>query len=59
MADPSPIDRIERALARIEHAALARIDDSERLARRHEALRTQVGAALTALDALIEAQDAE
>lgn len=49
--------RIERALARIEAAAARSIQDRTVLERRHAALRGEVGAALTMLNALI-AEDA-
>ena len=47
------IDRIERALARIEaQAANPRADDDA--AARHDALKSRVAASLTQLDDLIE-----
>ena len=56
---PAALDRIERALARIEAAAAAR--DTARLAlqRRHETLRTRMGEAIAAIDALIEREPAD
>ena len=50
------IDRIERALARIESAAKMPRGDSE-LAARHEALRQRVSGSLEELDVLIKALD--
>ena len=60
MADaaPSALDRIERALTRIEAAAARRAFDAERLEHRHAALRSKVEGAIVALDALI-AQEGE
>jgi phage shock protein A len=57
MADTPP-DRIEAALARIEAAAAARAYATERLARRHSALREKIEAAVTSLDALIARESA-
>ncbi len=56
MADaaPSALDRIERALSRIEAAAARRAFDAERLEHRHAALRGKVEQAIAALDALID-----
>ena len=48
--------RIERALARIEAAAKRTSADRAGLERRHAALRSQVGAALAALDSLIASE---
>ena len=61
MADaaPSALDRIERALARIEAAAQRRAFDAERLEHRHAALRARVEEAIAALDAVIDGEDAE
>ncbi len=61
MADaaPSALDRIERALTRIEAAAARRAFDAERLEHRHAALRGRVEEAIAALDALIEREDSE
>lgn len=57
---PAAIDRIERALARIEAAAARRAFDAERMERRHAALRARVEDAVAALDALIaDAGDAD
>ena len=52
----SAIDRIEKALARIEtQAALGRSGSGDAaLARKHEALRESVSASLAELDTLIE-----
>ena len=60
MADtpaPAALDRIERALARIETAATARDVARAALLQRHETLRTRMGEAIAALDAVI-ARDA-
>ena len=60
MADtpaPGALDRIERALARIETAATARDAARAALQQRHETLRTRMGEAIAALDAVI-ARDA-
>jgi hypothetical protein len=56
MADPDPttaLDRIDRALARIEAAAAARTAANTALTRRHETLRTRMAEAVAALDAVI------
>jgi hypothetical protein len=59
-ATPSALERIERALARIETAAARRAFDAERLERRHAAMRGRVEAAIAALDTLIaQESDAE
>jgi phage shock protein A len=50
---PSPEDRIEQALARIETAAAARAYATARLARRHAKLRTRIEEAVSSLDVLI------
>lgn len=55
-AAPPALDRIERALARIEAAAAKRAFDGDALERRHLALRGKVEAAIDALDSLIERQ---
>jgi hypothetical protein len=52
MADASPTDRIDAALARIERALAARDQVSQDLKARHDALRSKVGEAIAALDAL-------
>ena len=52
MADASPTDRIDAALARIEQAVAARDQSSTDLKERHDALRAKVGDAIAALDAL-------
>lgn len=57
MADapyPAALDRIDRALARIEAAARARTRHSDALARRHELLRRHMADAIAGLDALLE-----
>jgi hypothetical protein len=53
-AATSPVDRIERALARIEAAAHERFSAEQAMALRHETLRTRMADAIAALDALIE-----
>ncbi|KQM66773.1 MULTISPECIES: hypothetical protein [unclassified Sphingomonas] len=47
------IARIDRALERIERAARIRSDATRALASRHAALRTRIGDAIGALDAVI------
>ena len=57
MADASPptaLDRIDRALARIEAAAAQRDTSRARLIERHETLRRRMAEAIAALDAVIE-----
>lgn len=57
MADASPptaLDRIDRALDRIEAAIVARDASRERLIARHETLRSRMAEAISALDAVIE-----
>ncbi len=49
----SEIDRIDRALARIERAVTANRQANEALARRHGALKSRMAEALTALDEVI------
>jgi hypothetical protein len=51
--DPNEIDRIERALARIERAVTANRQANEALARRHATLKARMAEALTALDEVI------
>lgn len=58
-AETPALDRIERALQRIEAAAAKRAFDADALQRRHAALRDKVEDAIEALDALIEKQAAE
>ena len=56
MADeaPSPaLDRIERAIARIEAAAHMQRDENRTLAERHARLRARIGEAITSLDTLV------
>ena len=55
MADAShpAIERIERAVKRIEAAAHARAFAADRIARKHTALRERIEAAVTTLDQLI------
>lgn len=53
------LDRIERAIARIEAAAAKRAFDADALQRRHATLRERVEQAIEALDALIEKQAAD
>ncbi|MGN6817194.1 MAG: hypothetical protein ACTHJR_00820 [Sphingomonas sp.] len=52
MADASPTDRIDAALARIERALSARDKRAQDLKTRHDSLRARVGEAIAALDAL-------
>ncbi len=52
------VQRIERAVARIEKAAGARAYSAEMLGRRHAALRERMEQAVEALDALIAREDA-
>ncbi|KQM27059.1 MULTISPECIES: hypothetical protein [unclassified Sphingomonas] len=47
------IARIERALERIERAAQAQGETTRALSSRHAALRTRIGDAIGALDAVI------
>jgi len=47
------IDRINRAIERIDAAAQERARATERLAARHEALRARIGEAIKALDAMV------
>lgn len=47
------LDRIDRALARIEAAAAARTASNVALVHRHETLRTRMAEAVAALDAVI------
>ena len=57
MAEASPptaLDRIDRALARIEAAAAQRDTSRARLIERHETLRRRMAEAIAALDAVIE-----
>ena len=56
MADetpPPPLDRIDRALARIDAALATRARASEDMIRRHAALRARMEEAVAALDDLI------
>ena len=52
-ADHPLIHRIEGAIARIEAAARAHAFATERLTRRHEALRERMAEAVDAMDELI------
>lgn len=57
MSEPSPptaLDRIDRALARIEVAAALRDASRARLIARHAALRSRMAEAIAALDAVLE-----
>ena len=57
MSDASPpiaVDRIDRALARIDAAIAARDAGHARLIERHETLRSRMAEAVAALDALLE-----
>lgn len=47
------LDRIDRALARIETAAAARAASSAALLRRHETLRSSMAEAIAALDSVV------
>lgn len=53
MADVSPAQRIDAALARIETAITARAEAGEALSRRHAALKARMAEAVTALDDVI------
>jgi hypothetical protein len=63
MADETPnaaLDRIDRAIARIETAMAGRARATEILARRHAKLRTRMEEAIAALDQIIAREgDAE
>jgi hypothetical protein len=62
MADPtapSTIERIDRALARIEAAAKRLAEGNAKLARRHHALRASIADAVATLDSLIEQGQAD
>jgi hypothetical protein len=50
---PPPLDRIDRALARIDAALAARTRASEDIIHRHAALRARMEDAVAALDDLI------
>lgn len=57
---PHPaLERIERAVARIEQASAARAYDADSMARRHAALRERMEEAVAALDDLIAREDGE
>ncbi|WP_404368984.1 hypothetical protein AB5I39_15835 [Sphingomonas sp. MMS24-J45] len=51
---PTALDRIDRALARIEAAVAARDARYARLIERHETLRNRMAEAIAALDAVLE-----
>lgn len=51
--------RIDRALARIETAARARVTEADSLARRHQILRERMAEAIGALDQLIVREGGE
>ena len=53
MAEPSPSDRIDAALARIERAIAARASGADALAKRHAALKARMAEAVAALDDVI------
>lgn len=53
MANPSPADRIDVALARIEAAIAARSAGAEAWAQRHAALKARMAEAVSALDDVI------
>jgi hypothetical protein len=60
MADVSPpaaLDRIDRAIARIEAAVSSRDRANDTLAHRHDVLRARVKGALDELDAIIAANE--
>ena len=50
----SALDRIDRAIARIEAAVAARAQHDDAINARHDALRGRVTQAIAALDALID-----
>lgn len=52
-AAPSAVERIDRAITRIEAAVAARDQASDALTRRHEALRTRMSEAIAALDSVV------
>lgn len=54
---PPAVDRIERAVARIERAADARAASARRLAARHALLRERMAEAVAALDAVVVQMD--
>jgi hypothetical protein len=56
-AQPTALDRIDRALARITDAADRKAAATAALQLRHAALRARIGEALDALDVLIEEED--
>lgn len=51
--DPTALDRIDHAIARIEAAVAARARDGDALARRHAALKARMAEAVSALDEVI------
>ncbi len=53
-SSPTALDRIDRALARIETAAALRDISRARLIARHETLRGRMAEAIAALDAALE-----
>ncbi len=53
LPNAAAIERIERALARIERAGQARAFATHALDRRHDLLRVRMGEAIAALDAVI------
>jgi hypothetical protein len=55
---PAAIDRIERALARIDVAVSDRERAQALLAERHEALRARIEGAIRDLDAVIAGEEA-
>lgn len=52
-SDRTEIDRVERALARIERAVTANRQANQALAKRHATLKARMAEALTALDEVI------
>ena len=53
------IERIERALARIERAGQARAFATDSLGRRHDLLKARMGEAIVAIDALIAKEEGD
>jgi hypothetical protein len=53
MAQSSPAERMDAALARIETAVAARVAGAEALAKRHAALKARMAEAVAALDDVI------
>ena len=51
--EPTALDRIDGAIARIEAAVRARAKEGDALARRHAALKSRMAEAVAALDDVI------